>query len=62
MADKRLRRTTGSDKVIAGVCGGLGNYFGIDPVIIRILFVVGVLVFNISPLLYLILWIVMPQE
>lgn len=36
--EKRLYRSQ-RDRVIAGVCGGLGNYFGIDPVLMRIIFV-----------------------
>jgi Putative stress-responsive transcriptional regulator len=48
--------------MIAGVCGGLANYFNIDPVIVRLVFVVAVLFGGISPLVYIILWIVMPEE
>jgi phage shock protein C len=51
-----------SDRMISGVCGGLARYFGIDSTIVRILFLVSVLFFGMSPLLYVILWIVMPQE
>jgi phage shock protein C len=51
-----------SDRMIAGVCGGLANYFNIDPVIVRLVFVVAVLFGGISPLVYVILWIVMPEE
>jgi phage shock protein C len=35
----RLRRST-DDKVVAGVCGGLGRYFGVDPLFFRLAFVV----------------------
>lgn len=35
---KKLYKT--DEKVISGVCGGLGVYFGVDPVIIRILFII----------------------
>jgi phage shock protein C len=58
--DTRLVRST-SDKVIGGVCGGLARYFGIDATIVRLVFVLAVLS-GLSPLIYLILWIVMPQE
>lgn len=51
-----------NDKVIAGVCGGLGHYFGIDPVLVRLLFVVSVFFAGVSPLVYLVLWLIMPQE
>ena len=39
MVTKRLYRS-GSDKVIAGVCGGIGEYFEIDPVLVRIITVI----------------------
>ena len=48
------------DRMLGGVCGGLGAYLGIDPVIIRILFVL-FLIFGIGLLVYLILWIVVPE-
>lgn len=51
-----------NDKIIAGVCGGLGHYLGIDPVFVRLAFVLGVLVGGVSPLVYVLLWIVMPRE
>ncbi len=38
MSDKRLRRST-SNKIIGGLCGGLGDYFNIDPTIIRLVWV-----------------------
>jgi phage shock protein C len=56
----RLMRSS-SDKVISGVCGGLAEYFGIDSTIVRLIFVVAVLS-GVSPLLYIVLWIVMPQN
>lgn len=49
------------DKMIAGVCGGLANYFGIDAAIVRLVFVLAVLS-GVSPLVYLVLWLVMPSE
>lgn len=57
MKQKRLYRSK-SNRVIAGVCGGLGEYFGIDPIIFRILFLF------ISPLflIYFILWIFVPAN
>jgi phage shock protein C len=58
--DTRLVRST-SDRMIGGVCGGLARYFGIDATIVRLVFVLAVLS-GLSPFIYLILWIVMPQE
>ncbi|MCS6839531.1 MAG: PspC domain-containing protein [Roseiflexus sp.] len=51
-----------SDRMIAGVCGGLARYFNIDPVIVRLVFVLAVLFGGVSPLIYVVLWIVMPEE
>jgi phage shock protein C len=52
---------SGSDRIIGGVCGGLARYFNIDSAIVRLVFVLAVLS-GISPLVYLVLWIVMPEE
>lgn len=58
---KKLYRST-TDKQIAGVCGGLGKYLGIDPTLIRVAFVLLLLVGGQGGLLYLILAIVIPEE
>jgi phage shock protein C len=58
---RRLYRSQ-SDKMIAGVCGGLAEYFNIDPVIIRILFVVLTIGPGVGILAYIILWIVVPKS
>ena len=50
-----------SDRMIGGVCGGLARYFGIDSSIVRLVFVLLVLS-GVSPLVYLVLWVVMPEE
>ncbi|MFZ5948178.1 MAG: PspC domain-containing protein [Stygiobacter sp.] len=49
-------------KIIAGVAGGLSDYFNIDPVIIRILFVVFSILHGSGILIYIILWIAIPEE
>ena len=56
------KRLVKKEKKIFGVCSGLGDYFDIDPTIIRILFLAGVLLFGTGLLLYIILAIVMPDE
>ena len=58
--EKRLYRS-GTNKVIGGVCGGLGEYFGIDPVILRIIFVVLIFLHGVGLLIYLIAWLCMPK-
>lgn len=57
----RLLRRSRTDRVIAGVAGGIGNYFGIDPVLVRVGFVILVLAGGSGILLYLIAWLVMPK-
>lgn len=59
--NKKLFRSR-DQRIIAGVCGGLGEYFDIDPVIIRVIFLVTVLLGGAGVLLYLILWLVIPEE
>lgn len=59
--NKRLFRSN-SDRMLAGVCGGLGEYFGIDPTVIRVLTVLLTLVWPFTPLAYLILMFVVPEE
>ncbi|MBI3018808.1 MAG: PspC domain-containing protein [Deltaproteobacteria bacterium] len=51
-----------NNRIIAGVCGGLGEYFQIDPVIFRLAFIVAVLALGMGILLYIILWISVPSE
>ena len=58
--DTQLERSE-SDKMLAGVCGGLARYFGIDAALVRLVFVLAVLS-GVSPFVYLLLWIVMPSE
>jgi phage shock protein PspC (stress-responsive transcriptional regulator) len=48
--------------MIGGVCSGLAEYFNIDPVLIRLLFVILTLHHGIGILAYVILWIVVPQH
>ena len=50
-----------TDRMIGGVCSGLGLYFGVDPVIVRLLFVVLALTTGLSLVLYPILWLIMPN-
>ena len=58
--EKKLQRSS-SDKMVAGVCGGLADYFGIDTVIVRIGFFLLAWFGGGGVLLYAILWIVMPE-
>jgi phage shock protein C len=52
-----LRRS--SDRIVAGVCSGLGDYFHVEPLLVRIVFVILALANGIGILLYLVLWLLM---
>lgn len=58
---KRLYRSR-TDRKIAGVCGGLADYFDIDPTWMRLLFLLLFVFGGSSFLVYLVMWIVMPLE
>lgn len=59
---KRLYRSS-KDKIVAGVCGGLGEYFGIDPVLPRIIFVILLLPGGLPGFVpYVILWLLVPKD
>jgi phage shock protein C len=58
---KKLMRST-TDSHVAGVCGGLAEYFNIDPTIVRLLFVVATLMGGPGLLIYIVLWMVMPKD
>ena len=59
--EKRLYRSS-RNKVLAGVCGGIGEYFDVDPVIIRILAVVFTLMMGTGLIAYIVAAIVIPGE
>jgi phage shock protein C len=59
--EKRLQRSR-TEKMIGGVCGGLAAYFGVDPTIVRVLWVAVTLLGGAGLIAYLILWVIMPQE
>ena len=58
---KRLERSR-TNRVIAGVCGGLADYFKIDIALMRVLFVVATICGSFGFWMYVILWIVVPEE
>ena len=59
MADKKLSRS--NNKMIGGVCAGIADYLGLDPTIVRIVWVLMLFFAGFGILLYLILWIIMPR-
>jgi phage shock protein PspC (stress-responsive transcriptional regulator) len=59
---KRLFRSR-SERVLGGVCGGLGEYLDTDPVVIRLLWVLLTLIsLGTGLLIYLIAWIIIPEQ
>ena len=61
-SNKRLLRSS-SDRWVAGVCGGIAEYFGWDPAIVRLAYVLLSVFSAAFPglLVYIILWLIMPQ-
>ena len=66
MANRRIRKLyrSRSDRIIAGVCGGLADYFSIDSTLMRVIYVVLFLITKIVPLIvaYLIMWVLVPEH
>jgi phage shock protein C len=60
-ASRKLYRST-SNRQLAGVCGGLAEYFNLDPTLIRVLFIVLAVLGGSGVLLYLALWIIVPKQ
>ena len=59
---KRLYRSR-KDKVLGGVCGGIAEYFQIDPVLVRLLWVIFILIsMGLGIIAYIIAWIIVPEE
>lgn len=59
--DKKLYRSA-NDKILAGVCGGIGEYFDVDSVIIRLLWVIFTLMGGAGLIAYIIAAIIMPRN
>jgi phage shock protein C len=58
---RRLYRSA-NDKILGGVCGGIGEYLGVDPVIIRLLWVIACFAWGFGILAYIIAWIIIPRN
>jgi phage shock protein PspC (stress-responsive transcriptional regulator) len=61
MNEKRLTRIE-EGRMIAGVCAGLGRYLGVDPTVVRVIFILLALFAAGGVLLYLIMWLIMPLQ
>lgn len=61
--DQHRRLVRSSDRMVAGVCGGTAQYLGVDPTVVRVLTAVaGVVFFPVVPLLYVVMWAVVPRQ
>lgn len=65
--DKKSDITSGlhrseTNRIIAGVAGGLGEYFNVDPILVRIVFILLTIFNGIGLILYLILWVIIPSQ
>ena len=58
--EKRLYRSR-NDRKLAGVCGGIAEYYGWDPTLVRVAWIVLTLLGGSGILIYLIMWLVMPD-
>jgi phage shock protein C len=61
MEAKRLYRSV-NDRVLGGVCGGLGKYLNIDPVLVRVVWAILFFAAGAGVLAYIIAWIIVPEE
>ena len=63
MDPRRPLRRSRRHRMVAGVCGGLAEWLGWDPTLVRVLYVVGSIVSAAFPgiLVYLLLWIIVPS-
>jgi phage shock protein C len=55
-------RRSRSERVVAGVCGGVGRYLGVDPVLLRIAFIILALANGLGLIAYVVAWVAIPEE
>ena len=61
MSETRRLYRSESDRILGGVCGGIAEVYDLDPTLVRLITVL--LVFSgVSPLIYLIAWLIVPEE
>lgn len=58
---KRLYRSS-TDKVLGGVCGGIAEYLEVDPVVVRLIWVIASLLWGIGIIAYILAWIIIPAR
>ena len=62
MAETRRLYRSRSNRQVAGVCGGLAQYFNLDATLIRVLFIVLAVLGGAGIVLYVAMWIIVPNE
>lgn len=62
MEKKRLYKTEGNDKKVCGVCGGIAEYFDVDPTLVRVAWVIAALCGSMGFWAYVICAIIMPNK
>ena len=60
-AGRKLYRSN-TNRMLAGVCGGLAEYFNLDPTLIRVLFIVLAVLGGSGVVIYLAMWIIVPKQ
>lgn len=58
---RKLTRST-TDRRIAGVCGGLANYLTVDPVVLRVIFLISLVFGGLGFWAYLVIWLIAPED
>jgi phage shock protein C len=58
----RVVRRSRDERVVAGVCGGVGRYLGVDPVLLRIAFIILALANGLGVIAYVVAWVAIPEE
>lgn len=61
MKEKRLTRST-SERMLAGVAGGVAAYFDMDPTLVRLIFVLLAAAGGPGVLIYLVMWLIVPED
>src|SRR4029450_11118851 len=61
-APQRVVRRSRSERVLAGVCGGVGRYLGVDPGLLRIAFIILTLANGLGVIAYVVAWVAIPEE
>lgn len=62
MEKKRLYKAEGQNKILCGVCGGLAEYFHLDPTLVRVLWAIAAAIGSVGVWAYVVCAIIMPKK